>query len=89
MGELIVNGIKIAFTIAIAATFMVAVQTLINLVTMFVQTSVVGEVFGIFSACLPFDLSAVMSGIANAGTAILAFMVANKIWALTSNRIKI
>lgn len=89
MGELIVHGLKIALFIAIAMTFLVAIQTIINLIVMFVETSVIGEVFGIFSACLPFDLSAVMSGIANAGTAILAFMVAQKIFNLTSNNISI
>lgn len=85
MGEMIKFGIKMALVIAASATFLTAIMTILNLLTQVVQGSVVGEVFGIFNACLPFDLGNVMGGITNAGAAILSFMVAQKIFALVQD----
>lgn len=82
MGEMIKFGIKMALIIAVAATFMVAVMTIINLISEVVGGSVIGEVFGIISNCLPFSLSAVIGGILNAGAAILSFITAQKIFNL-------
>lgn len=89
MGELIVNGIKWAFIIAVGAVFMVAITNLLNLLVMVVFNNVVGEVLGIMSACLPFDASAVFGSIATAIAGILAFMVAKKLYSLTTEHIKV
>ena len=89
MGELIVNGIKWAFIIAISLAFMVVLTNLLNMITMVVFNNVVGEVLGIISASLPFDASAVFGSIATATTGILAFMVGHKIYELTGAHIKI
>lgn len=89
MGELIVNGIKWAFIIGLALTFMTAINALINLLASVATTSVIGEVLGIFSNCLPFSASAVMGGITTVLNAILSFMVAKKIYDLTSAKIQI
>lgn len=89
MGELIVNGIKWAFIIAVGATFMVAINALLTLLSAVVFGSVVGEVFGIISMCLPFNLVSVMGAIGTAIAAILAFMVAQKIYDLVSEHVKV
>lgn len=89
MGELIVNGIKWAFIIAVGATFMIAINALLTLLSAVVFGSVVGEVFGIISMCLPFDVVAVFGGIGTAIAAILAFMVAQKIYDLVSEHVKV
>ncbi len=80
MGELIVNGIKTAFWIAIALVFMSAIQTLLNLIVSVVFANIIGEVIGVISMCLPFDASVVFGGLGSAMSAILAFLVAKKIY---------
>lgn len=89
MGELIVNGIKWAFIIAVSLTFMVAITTLLNLITEVVFGNVVGEVLGIISCCLPFNALAVFSAIGTACSAILSFMIAQKLYNLTTNKITV
>lgn len=89
MGELIVNGIKWAFIIAVSLTFMTALTNLLNLIVMVAFNNVVGEVLGIMSACLPFNASAVFGSISTAITGILSFLVAQKIYNLTSQKITI
>lgn len=89
MGELIVNGIKWAFIIGISLTFMVAISSLISMITQLVFGNVVGEVLGIISCCLPFDASAVFGAIQTASAGILSFMIAQKIYNLTSAHVKV
>lgn len=83
MGELIVNALKFALIIAIAGTFLVAINALIQGITTIVFGGVIGEVFGIISCCLPFNASAVFQALGTSCSIILAFMVASKIWDLT------
>lgn len=85
MGELIVNGIKIAFWIGIALVFMTAITTLLNLITSVVFANVIGEVLAIASMCLPFDAEIVFGGLGTASSAILAFLIAKKIYEQTNN----
>ena len=54
MGEMIVNGIKLAFIIGLSVTFFTAIVNLLNLVVMIAFNNVIGEVFHIISCCLPF-----------------------------------
>ena len=89
MGELIVNGIKWAFIIGVSLTFMTAINALINLIASITTFSVIGEVLGIFSNCLPFSASAVMGAITTVLNAVLSFMIAKKIYDLTSAKIQI
>ena len=89
MGELIVNGIKWAFYIAIGLTFMTAISTLLNLITEVALGNVVGEILGIISCCLPFNALAVFSAIGTACSAILSFLIAQKIWELTGAKLSI
>lgn len=80
MGELIVNGIKIAFWIAVALVFVTAITTLLNLIVSVVFANVIGEVLGVISMCLPFDAGNVFGAIGTACSAILSFLVAKKIY---------
>lgn len=89
MGELIVNGIKWAFIIGLSLTFMVAISNLLSMITQLVFGNVIGEVFGILSCCLPFDASAVFGAIQTACAGILSFMIAQKIFNLTSARVQV
>lgn len=89
MGELIVNGIKWSFFISVALVFMSAITSLLNLVVSVVFANVIGEVLGLISMCLPFNADIVFGGIVSACAGILGFMVANKIWDLTSNRLSL
>lgn len=84
MGELIVNGIKVAFWIGIALVFMTAITTLLNLLTSIIFANIIGEVIGIISMCLPFDARIVFSAVETSCAAILAFLIAKKIYEQTS-----
>lgn len=89
MGELIVNGIKIAFTLAIAFVFMSAISAFLSLIETIILGDIVGEFFGLISCFLPFSASAVFGSILTALNAILSFMVAQKIYDLTSDRVQL
>lgn len=78
------NVLKISVIITIAFAFMTAISSLIGLITSIVFHTVIGEVFAIMSACLPFNALAVFGALGNATVAILSFLIAKKIFDLTS-----
>ena len=84
MLDTVFNFLKISVAVSIGAVFLVAINTLINLISTIVFSSIVGEFFGIVSACLPFNASAVFGVLGTAGSGILAFLIAKKIFDLTS-----
>lgn len=84
MGEMIKFGIKLALAISVGLAFFTAITTIINLLTTVLFDNVIGEVLGILSCCLPFNALAVFSSIGTATSAILAFLVAQKIFNLTN-----
>ena len=84
MLETVFNFLKISIIIAIAAVFMVAINTLINMISLIIIDSVFGEILTIISDCLPFNAAAVFGVLGTAMEAILAFLVAKKIFDLTS-----
>lgn len=84
MGEMIVNGIKIAFWISIGLVFMVAITTLLNLISEIAFANVVGEILGLISMFLPFNASDVFASIGTAMAAILSFLIAKKIYEYAS-----
>lgn len=84
MTETIFNILKVSVIIAVCAVFMIAINTIINLIATVVFSNVVGEVLGIISCCLPFNALAVFGAIGTATSGILAFLVAKKIFELTS-----
>ena len=81
--------IKIVASVAFAAIFAVAITSIIGLVEYIVIHSIVGEVFGILSEVLPFNPTVVFGSINAVLVAILGFMVARKVYELTSNLISV
>lgn len=84
MIETVFNILKVTVIIAICAVFMVAITTLLNLITSIVFGNVIGEIFALISMFLPFNALAVFGAIGTATVAILSFLIAKKIFDLTS-----
>ena len=72
--HVIIQVIKAIILVVLVWAFMAAVNTFIGLLGLITAHTVIGEVFGMLSACLPFD------AIATTISAILTFMVARKIF---------
>ena len=84
MVEAIFNVLKVTAIIAVCAVFMVAITILLNLITSIVFGNVIGEIFALISMFLPFNALAVFGAIGSATVAILSFLIAKKIFDLTS-----
>lgn len=84
MIETVFNVLKITAIVAVAAVFMVAINALLSLITSVIFGNVVGEVFSLASMFLPFNAGAVFGAIGTATVAILSFLIAKKIFDLTS-----
>lgn len=84
-----ISIIKIVASVGFALAFATAIITLVSLLYSFVTTSIIGEVFGLVSMCLPFNASVIFSGIWSMLSAILAFLVARRIYMLTMNLIAV
>lgn len=84
MLDTIFNILKVTVIISICAVFMVAINALLTLVTSVLFGNVIGEVLAIISACLPFNALVVFGAIGSATVAILSFLIAKKIFDLTS-----
>ena len=76
--------LKITVIIGICAVFMAAISGFLNLISALVFSSIVGEILGLISMYLPFNALAVFGGIGTATAAILSFLIAKKIFDLTS-----
>lgn len=84
MGESIVEGVKIACIIAATLTFFVLLNNLIALISAgFFGESILSEIFGVMSLCLPFDASSVFGSIMLAINAIIAVLVGRWIYDAT------
>lgn len=84
MAETLFRILKITVIIGICAIFMVAINLLLGFVTEVVVGGVIGETIALVSMYLPFNASIVFGSILSAGIAITAFLVAKKIFDLTS-----
>lgn len=84
MLDTVFNILKVTVIIAVAAVFMVAIMNLLNLITSVIFGNVIGEILGLISMFLPFNALAVFGAIGTATVAILSFLIAKKIFDLTS-----
>lgn len=84
IADTIFRALKIFAIIAVCATFMVAIHTLLNLISVIIFGGVISEFFALISMYLPFDASVVFSSIGLAIVAILSFLCARKVFQLTS-----
>lgn len=84
MIETVFNVLKITAIVAVAAVFMVAINALLSLITSVIFGNVIGEILSLISMFLPFNALAVFGAIGTATIAILSFLIAKKIFDLTS-----
>lgn len=84
MLDAVFNVLKVTVIIAVCAVFMVAITTLLNLITTIVFGNVIGEILALISMFLPFNAVAVFGALGSATVAILSFLIAKKIFDLTS-----
>lgn len=84
MIDTVFNILKVTAIIGIAAVFMTAITGLVNLISALVFSSVVGEILSLISMYLPFNALNVFGAIGTATIAILSFLIAKKIFDLTS-----
>lgn len=83
MGESIVYAIKCALVAVAVGLFITATTTLFSLVVSFSYSTIVGEVIGIISMCLPFATFPVANSMLSAFDAILLWVVARKLFSMT------
>lgn len=84
MLDTVFNVLKVSVIVAVSAVFMVAISNLLNLIGTIIFGGFVTEFLGLVSMYLPFNASVVFGSIATACTAILSFLIAKKIFDLTS-----
>lgn len=83
-----INIIKIVAAIGFGALFATAIVNLLALVySATFSSGIVSDIFKVMSMCLPFNAYAVFSAILGSITAILAFLVARRVYMLTMNLI--
>lgn len=84
MLETVFNVLKITAIVFVASVFMVAIINLLNLINTIVFGNIIGEILGLVSMFLPFNALAVFGAIGTSTVAILSFLIAKKIFDLTS-----
>lgn len=84
MLDTVFNILKVTAVISVSFIFGVAITGLVNLIASVVFGNVIGETLSLVSMYLPFNAAAVFGSIASALVGILAFMIAKKIFDLTS-----
>lgn len=84
MLETVFNILKITAIVAIASIFMLAIINLLNLIQVVVFGNIISEFFALLSMYLPFNAYAVFGALRTATIAILSFLIAKKIFDLTS-----
>ena len=83
MGNSIVYALKVALTVAATLAVVVAINALISGVALLTTNTALGEIIALISIYLPFNGGYFFGIISTAMTAILAFMVARKVYELT------
>lgn len=84
MLDAVFNILKITVIVFISATFLLAIYNLINFIQALIFGNIMGEFFQLISMYLPFNASAVFGSFGLAIAAITSFLVAKKIFDLTS-----
>ena len=84
MVDTIFNILKITVIVAIATVFMVAITNLVSLISSIIFGNIIGEILALISMYLPFNAYVVFGSIGTATVAILSFLIAKKIFDMTS-----
>lgn len=86
MGESIVYAIKCTLIAVATATWVLAVTSLCGSVVAFVGSaganSVLGNIIGIISMCVPFQARTVFGSILTSATACIGFVIARKVYTI-------
>ena len=80
LADSIVKVLKVLALITITTTFVIAINSLVNLISAFVFGNIVGDIFWVLSCCLPFDAGAVFGAVGLAISGIFSFLIARKIF---------
>lgn len=73
---------KLFILIILGYSFFVTVKTILDLVSVLVNATVIGEFFQLVSMFLPFDASVVFGAVSSVMSGILSFIIARKIFNL-------
>lgn len=84
MGEAIVYGIKVGLAIAAAVAFMAAVVVLIGAFQGFTAPTIFGEVLALISIYLPFRPATIFGTFLTIAAAVIAFLIARKVYQVTT-----
>lgn len=82
MGETILYAIKIGLIVVAVGLFIAATTQMFNFIVAFTSASVIGEVLGIISMCLPFNALSVFTSLFAAFDVVLAWVLARKIFSI-------
>lgn len=85
IGQGALTIIRILAIVGFATIFAGAIMSLIGLLASAVSTSIVGEFFAIISRCLPFDPAYVFGSVLLITDGILVFLIARKVYELTTD----
>lgn len=84
MLDTVFNILKVTVIILVASVFFSAIINLVSLIGNLVFGNIIGEFFSLVSMYLPFDALSVFLALGASTLAILSFMIAKKIFDLTS-----
>lgn len=84
MIDTVFNILKVSVIVAVSAVFMLAITTLLNFIVSVAFGGIIIEFFALISMYLPFNALTVFGSIGTATIAILSFLIAKKIFDLTS-----
>lgn len=85
MGEVAKYALKISVLVGLLLTLSSAVFTVLSLISYATVNTHFGEVITLISLYLPFNANAVFTGFLAVISAVLSFLVADKIYNLLSN----
>lgn len=88
MGDVISAALKTAFIVTVTGVFLTAVISLTSLIVSFGQSTILGEILGVISMCVPFDLNAVIVALMSAFDALIVFQVAKKTWTTVTHGVE-
>ena len=85
MGESIVYALKMALAVAVFIAFMSAIILVLSIITGVTSSTALGEIIGLISVYLPFNPETVFASVATCISALISFLIAKKIYAITNN----
>lgn len=82
MGASLVYFLSLGLSIAQGVALFLGINLLLNGVGTIVGTTLIGELFGILSLCLPFSLVQLLSGFGVVAAAIISFLTTRKVFGI-------